>query len=163
MFSLRINSLDNNITPLYIKLSASSYAFIFRPSSRINMDNKSVPGVCNIGDAEIRRRKRIGWTWLLTSLIILPVLLLPGVPHGWRLILAFTSMVSATGFLQARMHFCAYFAALGIFNFGDDFSKKESVEKAEFRQKDRRKALQIIAYSAMIGIAAGAGGYFLPF
>jgi lysylphosphatidylglycerol synthetase-like protein (DUF2156 family) len=126
------------------------------------MENKYVPGVCNIGEADIRKRRRIGWTWLLTTLVVFAVLLLPGVPRGWRLILVFTSMISATGFLQARMHFCAYFAALGIFSFGDDFSKKESVEKAEFRQKDRRKALRIIAYAGIIGIAVGLGAFYLP-
>ena len=127
------------------------------------MDNKYVPGVCNIGDAEIRKRKRIGWTWLVTTIIVFVVLMIPGMPRGWRLILILTSTISATGFLQARMHFCAYFAALGIFNFGDDFSKKDTVQQAEFRAKDRRKALQIIAYSMVIGILVAAGALFLPY
>jgi lysylphosphatidylglycerol synthetase-like protein (DUF2156 family) len=126
------------------------------------MESKYVPGVCNIGDADVRRRRRIGWTWLLTTLVVLAVLLLPGVPHGWRLTLVFTSMISATGFIQARLHFCAYFAALGIFNFGNDFSKKDTIQQAEFRAKDRRKAMQIIAYSAIIGIAVGVGAFYLP-
>ena len=127
------------------------------------IESKYVPGVCNIGDAEIRKRKRIGWTWLATTIVLFAVFIIPGVPHGWRLMLAFTAMVSATGLLQARMHFCAYFAALGIFNFGEDFSKKDTVQQAEFRAKDRKKAMQIILYAAIIGIAVGVGAYLLPF
>jgi hypothetical protein len=126
------------------------------------MQSKYVPGVCNIGDADIRKRKRIGWTWLVTTIILFAVFMIPGVPRGWRLILLLTSTISATGFLQARMHFCAYFAALGIFNFGENLSKKDTVQQAEFRAKDRRKALQIIAYSIIIGIAVAVGAYYSP-
>jgi hypothetical protein len=128
----------------------------------VKTEPKYIPGVCNIGDAEIRKRRRIGWTWLATTIALFAVFMVPGVPHGWRLILIPTSIISATGFLQAHMHFCAYFAALGIFNFGDDFSKKDTVQQAEFRAKDRRKALQIIAYAAIIGIVIGVGTYLLP-
>jgi hypothetical protein len=126
------------------------------------MQNKYVPGVCNIGEAEIRKRKRIGWAWLIATIMIFAVFMIPGVPRSWRLVLILTSTISASGFLQARMRFCAYFGALGIFNFGDDFSKKDTVQQAEFRAKDRRKALQIITYSAIIGIVVAAGAFYLP-
>lgn len=125
------------------------------------MEKKYVPGVCNIGEADVRKRKAIGWTWLIATIVLFAVFMLPGVPGSWHLILILPVTISAAGFLQARMHFCAYFAALGIFNFGDDFSKKETVQQAEFRAKDREKALQIIAYSLAIGIAVSAASFFL--
>ena len=123
--------------------------------------SKYIPGVCNIGDADIRRRRRIGWTWALTALVILVVLLIPSVPKGWRLILIFPVMVSATGFIQARMHFCAYFAMLGLFNFGNA-GKFDTVQQAEFRAKDRRKAMQIIFYAATTAIVIGVAAFLLP-
>jgi hypothetical protein len=125
------------------------------------MYKKYVPGVCNIGEADVRRRKAIGWTWLLATIVLFAVFRLPQTPASWHLILIRPAAISSAGFLQARMHFCAYFAALGIFNFGEDFSKKETVQQAEFRAKDRRKALQIIAYSLIIGIAVSATSFFL--
>jgi hypothetical protein len=125
------------------------------------MGNKYVPGVCNIGDADVRKRRMIGWTWLIAAIVLFAVFMLPQTPASWHLILIFPATVSAAGFLQARMHFCAYFAALGIFNFGEDFRSKESVQQAEFRAKDRRKAMQIIAYSIAIGIAVSAASYLL--
>jgi hypothetical protein len=125
------------------------------------MDNKYVPGVRNIGEADVRKRKAIGWTWLAATIVLFAVFRLPQTPASWHLILILPATVSAAGFLQARMHFCAYFAALGIFNFGKDFRSKESVQQAEFRAKDRRKALQIIAYSLIIGVAVSAASFLL--
>jgi len=68
--------------------------------------------------------------------------------------------MGATGFLQAGMHFCAGFGLRGLFNFGLEAGKTESVERAEFRRKDRMKAESILAYSLLIGIAVGAAGFF---
>jgi hypothetical protein len=50
---------------------------------------------------------------------------------------------------------------LGAFNFGSEVGKTETVEQAEFRHKDQRKALQIILYSVIIGIAIAIAGLLL--
>ena len=126
------------------------------------IESKYVPGVCNIGEAEIRKRKRGGWLGLMLTIALFAVLVYFGSPPIWRLILFVPSTFAAVGFLQARMHFCAYFAALGIFNFGEDTSKNDTVQQAEFRAMDRRKALQIIAYSVIIGAAVAVVAYLLP-
>lgn len=60
-------------------------------------------------------------------------------------------MMSATGFLQAYMHFCAYFGFASLFNFGD-VGKTDSVQQAEFRAKDKKKAWRIVIYSVLIGL-----------
>jgi hypothetical protein len=69
--------------------------------------------------------------------------------------------MSAVGFLQAAMHFCAAFGMMGVFNFRPDVGKTDTVEQAEFRRKDRQKALWILLYSSLIGIAVAAAGYLL--
>jgi hypothetical protein len=69
--------------------------------------------------------------------------------------------LSAEGFLQAALHFCAGFGMKGVFNFGSELGKTETVEQAEFRRKDQRKALLISLYSALIGIAAAILGFLL--
>jgi hypothetical protein len=47
----------------------------------------------------------------------------------------FTTL-STEGFLQTAFHFCAGFGMQGVFNFGAEVGKTETVEQAEFRQND---------------------------
>jgi hypothetical protein len=120
-----------------------------------------IPGVCNIGPAEIRMRRTTGWLGLGATILIWSVFCLLRVPAAWRLTLFFPAVMSAVGFLQAAMHFCAAFGILGVFNFGPSVGKTDTIEQAEFRRADQRKAAQIILYSVLIGLAAALAGYFL--
>lgn len=60
------------------------------------------------------------------------------------------------------MHFCAYFGMRGVFNFSSDADRISTVEEAEFRASDRRKAWQIIIYSVIIGAVVAVIAYYLP-
>ncbi len=120
-----------------------------------------VPGVCNIGPAEIRARRMAGWMGLGATILLWILLFVFRVPTAWRLLLFFPATMSAVGFLQAAMHFCAAFGMRGVFNFGPNVGKTDTVEQAEFRRKDRRKALTILLYSSLIGIVVAAAGYLL--
>jgi len=120
-----------------------------------------VPGVCNIGPAEIRRRKQSGRFGLGATILVWAAFLIFGVSAPWRLLLFFPAMISAAGFFQATLHFCAGFGMRGVFNFGSKVGKTETVEQTEFRLKDRRKARLIGLYSALVGIAAAIAGFFL--
>ena len=120
-----------------------------------------IPGVCNIGPAEIRARRMAGWMGLGATILLWILFFVFRVPAAWRLLLFFPAMMSAVGFLQAAMHFCAAFGMRGVFNFGPNVGKTDTVEQAEFRRKDRRKALTILLYSSLIGIVVAAAGYLL--
>ena len=122
------------------------------------MEDKYIPGVCNIGPAEIKKRKQAGWTGLIATVLLWMAFIWFDVPSAWRLLLFFPAMMSATGFLQAYMHFCAYFGFASLFNFGD-VGKTDSVSQAEFRAKDRRRAWQIIIYSVLVGVIAAFLAY----
>jgi len=122
-----------------------------------------VPGVCNIGPAEIARRQRSGWVGAGATIVLWAAFWLLHVPAPWRLLLFFPAALAATGFLQAAMHFCAAFGMRGVFNFGPNIGKTDSVEQAEFRQKDQQKARQIVLYSALIGIVVAIAGFLLVF
>lgn len=122
-----------------------------------------IPGVCNIGPAEIRMRKRLGWWGLLITIVVWALLVWLQLPAAWRLIVFIPVFFSANGFLQGFMHFCAGFGMRGVFNFGPAVGKTDTVSQAEFRAKDRAKAQQIFLYSALIGIAAALiAVFFLP-
>ncbi|HEY4526635.1 MAG TPA: hypothetical protein VJK53_02205 [Candidatus Paceibacterota bacterium] len=122
--------------------------------------NKYVPGVCNIGEEEIRKRKQSGWIGLIATAVLWALFIWFNVPQVWRLTLFIPAMMSATGFLQAYMHFCAYFGFASLFNFGN-VGKTDSVSQAEFRSKDRRRAWQIVIYSVLIGVIISSLAYLL--
>jgi hypothetical protein len=112
-----------------------------------------IPGVCNIGLLEIKRRSQTGWSGLGATIIPGAVLFLLRVHPAWRLLLFFPAVISAVGFFQAGMRFCAAFGMRGVFNFGPEVGRTETVDQAEYRLKDRKKSIRIILYSIMIGIA----------
>ncbi len=126
------------------------------------MQDQYVPGVCNIGKNEIKRRKQAGWAGLIVAIVLYILLLYIGTPRILRLVIFFPATMAAIGFLQARMHFCAYFGMHGMFNFSQEVGRTDTVEQAEFRAMDRRKAQQIIAYSAIVGIIVALAAYLLP-
>lgn len=126
------------------------------------MASKYIPGVCNIGQAEIKMRKLLGWIGLLLCIVPWGGFILFDVSPTWRLVLFFPAMLAASGFLQAAWHFCAKFGLGGVFNFGPHVGETDTVEQAQNRRQDRQTALQIIGLSALAGVAAAAAGYFLP-
>jgi hypothetical protein len=124
--------------------------------------NTYVPGVCNIGRAEIAKRKQVGWIGAIVTFAVWIVLFITRVPVPWRLLLFFPASLAASGFLQASMHFCAGFGSRGLFNFGDKVGMTETVIQAEFRAKDKKKARQILVLSMLIGVAVAVVTYFVP-
>ena len=120
------------------------------------------PGTCNIGSAEIAKRKQTGWIGVGATVVLGLALVSFHVPAVWRLSLFAPAFLAATGFLQGFMHFCAAFGMRGVFNFGPQVGKTEQVEQAEYRRKDKQKALQIITYSALIAIVLATVVLFLP-
>lgn len=49
----------------------------------------------------------------------------------------------------------------GLFNFSDDITQHESVEKAEFRRKDQQKAVIIIGGSVVIGVVITVAAMYI--
>ncbi len=119
------------------------------------------PGVCNIGPAEIRRRRASGWLGLAIAVVYLALAFVLGWPAPWRLLVALPVFLSAQGFLQAAFHFCVGFASRGLYNFGA-LGSEESVQDAEFRRKDLRKALLITVLAAAIAAVVAIGAFLIP-
>jgi hypothetical protein len=120
-----------------------------------------VPGVCNIGPAEIARRRRSGHIGLVVSVLLLAALLAVGAPNWTRLLLILTAAVSASGYLQAALHFCAGFGSSGIYNFGP-VGIMERVDDAQARRRDRIRSLQIGLMALAIGLVVGIAAFALP-
>jgi hypothetical protein len=119
------------------------------------------PGVCNIGPAEIARRRRAGHVGAIATLAVLAILLAIGAPPLARLIIALPAAGAASGYLQAWFKFCAGFGSRGVFNFGP-LGATETVVDDAARARDRGKARQIGLASLMIGLAVGVIAVLLP-
>lgn len=120
------------------------------------------PGVCNIGPAEIRQRRRVGVIAAVATIVIGAVLIALPIPAPWRLLTALPAAGAASGFLQAGLHFCANFGMRGLFNVDRSAGETESVMEADFRRADQRKAVQIIVGSIVIGLAVGGTALLIP-
>lgn len=119
------------------------------------------PGVCNIGPAEIARRRRAGHIGLAATLVVLAGLIAVDAPPLARLLIAVPAAGAASGYLQAWLKFCAGFGSRGLFNFGR-LGELEQVVDAVSRARDRTKANQIGLASLAIGVVAGIGAAVLP-
>lgn len=131
------------------------------PSGMPAADSTYRPGVCNIGPAEIARRRRAGHVGLLATVVPLGVLIALGVPPVARLVVALPAAAAASGYLQARLHFCAGFGSRGVFNFGP-LGQTQEVADDDARAQDRSKAIQIGLASLAIGVAVGVAAVLLP-
>lgn len=119
------------------------------------------PGVCNIGPAEIRKRRASGWVGLAVAVGFLVLAFALGWAAPWRLLVALPVFLSAQGFLQAAFHFCVGFATRGLYNFGE-LGAEESVQDAEFRRKDQRKAALISLLAFAIAAVVALIAYVIP-
>lgn len=111
-----------------------------------------IPGVCNIGPEERRARRIVGWFGFGTTVVAWFLLAYLRLEPIWYLIVFFSASVSASGFIQDRMHFCANFGLRHVLNFSSEVGNVESVIERELWSADRRKALQITAYSVAAGL-----------
>jgi hypothetical protein len=116
------------------------------------MTDQYVPGSCNIGPHEIALRRRAGHVGLALTAALAAALLRSNLHPAWRLTLALPAAGAASGYLQARQRFCADFGFRGVYNF-DTRGHEQQVATVQARAEDRRRALQISAASAGIGLA----------
>ncbi len=107
-------------------------------------------GACNIGPAEIARRRRAGLVGIGIAVALALVLVVIDAPTILRLVV-FPPLASGLISLeQARRRFCVGFALAGLRNFGPLGTPDRVTDDADL-DADRRAALRMIAY--MSGIA----------
>lgn len=131
------------------------------PPAPLDLPAGYQPGVCNIGPAEIARRRRAGHVGLVAAVGLFAALVAIDAPSIARLAVALPAAVSASGYLQARLKFCAGFGSQGVLNF-DDVGTTQRIADDAARAADRRRATQIGLASGAIGLAVGVVAALLP-
>ena len=124
-------------------------------------DPRYQPGVCNIGPAEITRRRRAGHVGLAATIGLLVGLIVVRAPRRARLVLALPAAAAASGYLQAHFRFCAGFGSQGVYNFGELGSVIETTD-ATARARDRATATRIGLASGAIGAIVGLAAAVAP-
>jgi hypothetical protein len=118
-------------------------------------------GACNIGPAEIARRRRAGHVALAATIVLFVGLVATAAPQPLRLLVALPAAGSASGYLQAFLHFCAGFGSRGVYNF-DSPGTVEIVTDPTARARDRLMSARIGIAAVAIGVAVGVIAAVLP-
>jgi len=119
------------------------------------------PGACNIGSAEIARRRSAGLLGVAAAAALAVALVALGAPTAARWLVAVPLAGGAVGLLQARFRFCAAYGMAGVSNFGP-LGDVRRVEDVAARRADRAKAAAIVVAAGAIGIAGALALVLLP-
>jgi hypothetical protein len=125
-------------------------------------DVEYIPGTCNIGKGEVRRRQLVALVGLFFSVTTLLAFNTVDAPTEIRLGIIFPLMVASVGFIQSRSKFCLAYGFAGTFNVGKMGDIKRVASK-EDRAADRKTALVILGKSFLLAALATAVVLVLPF
>jgi hypothetical protein len=121
-----------------------------------------IPGCCNIGKGEVRKRQIVALVGLFFTVVTLLTFSTVDTPTEIRLGIFFPLMVASVGFVQSRSKFCLAYGFAGTFNVGKMGDIKRVASK-EDRAADRKTALKILGKSFLLAAIATAVVLVLPF
>ena len=114
-----------------------------------------LPGSCNIGGVEVRRRRIAGLFGAGLSLLTFLFLVAVGASSGMRIIIFFPFLLTVISWFQTRRRFCLAFGLAGTFNFGSAADLSRVADPADLRA-DRVRALKTILESLVYAGVATA-------
>ena len=118
-------------------------------------------GACNIGPAEIARRRRAGLVGIGLALALAVLLVVIDAPP-WPRAIVFLPLASGIVSLeQVRRRFCVGLAMAGLRNFGPLGQETHVTDDAD-RAADRRAALAMVGYSSVIAAIFTVAFVLLP-
>ena len=126
-----------------------------------HIDSDYIPGACNIGREEIKRRKMATIFSAILTIAVMVLILTLDANKIWRLLLFIPATSLGVSFQQWYFKFCVAFGIKGVFNFGD-IGKTFSIEQKENYRKDRIKAWQMIISGVVFGVVVAQIFYYLP-
>jgi hypothetical protein len=121
-----------------------------------------VPGVCNIGPWETRRRLAFGIVGLVLAAALLAVLVAAHAPAAARALVLLPVWGGMFSVLQARRRFCGAYAMRRISNFGDTFASIRRVEDEAAHRADVAAVVRMTRDSFAVGALAAVVAVLLP-
>ena len=125
------------------------------------MSSEYIPGSCNIGTGEIRRRQSVALFGLFLTIFSITTLLATDQNKSARLSIFIPAMIFSVGFIQSRSKFCLAYGLAGTFNF-DRLGKISKVGSAADRMADRKTAALILIKSVALAALITAVFFVIP-
>ena len=116
------------------------------------MSAEYIPGTCNLGKSEVRRRQIVALIGAAFSISSGVTLASSDVSTIGKFSVFLPLMVFAIGFVQSRKKFCLAYGLAGTFNLGK-MGEISKVQNPADRAADRKTALVILAQSAALALA----------
>jgi uncharacterized membrane protein len=125
------------------------------------MSTTYIPGTCNLGKTEVRRRQIVALIGLVFSISSGAGLIAANANFTGKLSLFLPLMIFSVGFIQSRKKFCLAYGFMGTFNLGKlgDISR---VQDPADRAADRKTALNILLQAALLAALLTAIFAVLP-
>jgi hypothetical protein len=120
-----------------------------------------IPGTCNIGKGEIRRRQLVAIFGLFLTTFSAVTIIASDQSKNSRLSIFLPALIFSIGFVQSRKKFCLAYGLAGTFNFGK-LGQISKVQSTEDRKSDRKTAVSILFQSAALAASITAIFYILP-
>ncbi|CAB4903830.1 unannotated protein [freshwater metagenome] len=125
------------------------------------MSTEYIPGSCNIGKGEIRRRQLVALIGIFLTFSSATALLATNQSRTNRLSIFIPALIFSIGFVQARSKFCLAYGLAGTFNF-ERIGKISRVQSVQDRKADRKTAIIILLKSAALAVLITAIFFILP-
>jgi hypothetical protein len=109
-------------------------------------------GVCNIGGAEVARRRQVAYLGAVLFLAAAAFSIINNYSAVASLIVIIPALIFSIGLVQSRKRFCLAYGLMGTFNF----AKLGSITKVEDKAAlaaDRKTALAILVQSLGLSLA----------
>jgi hypothetical protein len=121
-----------------------------------------VPGVCNIGPWEIRRRRSIAIVGFAVTVVLFVALVATSAPPVARILVLLPAWGGFFSWLQARRRFCAGFAMAGIANFADGDTGRTTVTDPAAHRADMEATFRMTRDSFLLALPVAILAVLLP-
>jgi hypothetical protein len=121
-----------------------------------------VPGACNIGPWEIRRRRASAIAAFVAAALLFVLLVVIDAPPWTRIVLIAPAWGGAISWLQARRHFCVAYAMGGLSNFGGGEATRQAVVDPLQRALDRRATTLLVRDAFLVAVGPVIVAVLLP-
>ena len=117
------------------------------------MSDVYIPGTCNLGKSEVKRRQFVALLGLALS--IFSAVSLWNTSLATKATVVLPLFVFSVGYVQSRKKFCMAYGFAGSFNLGK-LGELARVSDPADRAADRKMALRILLEAALLAVALTA-------
>ncbi|MEY3889983.1 MAG: hypothetical protein RLY62_165 [Actinomycetota bacterium] len=125
------------------------------------MSAEYIPGTCNIGSGEVKRRQLVAIFGLFLTVFSAITIVATDQSKSSRLSIFLPALIFSIGFVQSRKKFCLAYGLAGTFNFGK-LGQISKVQSSEDKKADRKTAVSILLQSVAVAALITAVFFLLP-